>query len=82
MNVYPFIRGGEGPAAQRQAGVRAAEGLLCRLLRRAHWAAPGPGPPGRRADQADHRGAQAVQRPVRRAADPCRAAPPGPAAFP
>ena len=82
VNVLPVHRGGESAAAQRQAGVRAAEGLPCRLLRRPRRAALGPGPPGRRADRADQGRAQAVQGPVRRAADPRRAAPPGPPALP
>ena len=32
MNVYPFIEAEKRVQAQRQKGVRAAEGLPCRLL--------------------------------------------------
>ena len=39
VNVLPVHRGGEARQAQRQAGVRAAEGLPCRLLRRTAAAA-------------------------------------------
>ena len=80
--LLPVHRGGESPAAQRQAGVRAAEGLPRRLLRRPGRADLGPGPGRCRADRADQSRAQAVEGPVRRAADPRGAAPPGPAAFP
>ena len=69
MNVLPVHRGGEGAAAQRQTGVRAAEGLPGRLLRR-----PGRAPGPRAAttltwpeDQADPRG---LEGPLRRSAGP------------
>ena len=47
VNVYPFIEAEKAQQAQRQAGVRAAEGLPCRLLRRT---CAGPPSPRERAD--------------------------------
>ena len=48
----PVHRGGESAAAQRQAGVRAAGGLPCRLLSAAWPGRPGAGPGRRRAGRA------------------------------
>src|SRR5690349_23211863 len=44
--LLPVHRGGESPAAQRQAGVQAAEGLPCRLVCCPQRAASGPRPSG------------------------------------
>ena len=82
MNVYPFI---EAEKAQQRNVKRACE--LLKVSRAAYYAARGGQPSGRdragrRADRADHGRAQAVEGPVRRAADPRGAAPPGPPAFP
>ena len=63
MNVYPFIEAEKAGQAQRQAGVRAAEGLPCRLLRRTGPGSPsGRERPGRRAGRADQGRARASPR--------------------
>jgi hypothetical protein len=68
-------QGGESAAPQCQAGVRAAGGLPCCLLRRPGRVTLRPRPRGRGADCAHHGRAQAVEGPVRRGADPRGAAP-------
>ena len=81
VNCYPFI---EAEKQGRRSVKRACE--LLKVSRAAYYAArgdaPRAGPPGRGADRAHHGGAQAVEGPVRRAADPRGAAPPGAPAFP
>ena len=82
VNVYPFI---EAEKQGRRNVKRACE--LLKVSRAAYYAARDGQPSDRdragcRADRADQGGAQAVEGPVRRAADPRGAAPPGPAALP
>ena len=77
MNVYPFIEAEKVQAAQRQAGVRAAGGLPFRLLRST---APTRPRPSEHVDDAELTdaivdAARRVQGPLRRTADPRRAAP-------
>ena len=82
VNVYPFI---EAEKVQRRNVKRACE--LLKVSCAAYYAARTGQPPDR--DRQDAGLTRLItaerkrsKRPVRRAADPCRAAPPGPAAFP
>ena len=83
MNVYPFIEAEKRGRTQRQAGVRAAEGLPCPPTMPHRSTGPSRPRAGRRrpdrADQPDPRG---VDGHLRCAACARRAARPGPAALP